>query len=327
MKKLYLNGNYLVSFNDRYSGSRTYTALRRNEDFIPDFPDSIDLKITNKCSNNCPYCHENSHPSGKNFNLDRTIKALDILPKYVEVAIGGGNILECFDDFLKLCYYFSEKEIYPRVTINYRDLDKFLTLLYQNIENNKNNKGMGNLSIGISIESYEEYLNSVNIINNHVYNIFATDFVFHIIVGIFPYKDLENLLMNAKSNNIFNRFKILVLGFKQFGRAKNIEINNLDEWRKTMSELFYNKRLNYTSAENIIIGFDNLAIEQLNIKDLLLNKEWSLYYMGQDFSHTMYVDAVKEEFAPTSRSPHNERCSWDSTNILDYFKKNRKSWS
>ena len=40
MKKLYLNGNYLVSFDDRYSGSRTYTALRRNEDFIPDFPDS-----------------------------------------------------------------------------------------------------------------------------------------------------------------------------------------------------------------------------------------------------------------------------------------------
>ena len=54
---------------------------------------------------------------------------------------------------------------------------------------------MGNLSIGISIESYEEYLNSMNIIHNHNYGIFGTDFVFHIIVWIFPYKDLENLLM------------------------------------------------------------------------------------------------------------------------------------
>ena len=70
-----------------------------------------------------------------------------------------------------------------------------------------------------------------------------------------------------------------------------------------------------------------MAVEQLNIKDLLLETEWNSYYMGQDFSHTMYVDAVNEEFAPTSRSPYSERCSWDSINILDYFKKNRKSWS
>lgn len=324
MKKLYLNGNYLVSYDDRCSGSRVYTALRRNEDFIPDFPDSIDLKITNKCNNNCAYCHENSNANGKSFNLERTIAALSDLPKHTEVAIGGGNILECFDDFLKLCYHFSEKGIFPRVTINYRDLEKFLTL-YQKIDFGL----IKNLVVGISIETYEEYLNSISLIRFSNINHFCTDFVFHIIVGIFPYNCLENIVNDTKSD-IFNRFKILILGFKQFGRAKDMEIKDLDNWRSSISKLFYNrrcKRFNHFSREETIIGFDNLAVEQLNIKDLLLASEWNSYYMGQDFSHTMYVDAVNEEFAPTSRSPYNERCSWDSISILDYFKKNRKSWS
>lgn len=319
MKKLYINGNYLVSYEDQHPGSRIYTALRRNEDFVPSFPDSIDLKITNKCNNGCAYCHENSNSSGKNFNLDRTLSILSDLPEHTEVAIGGGNILECYDDFLKLCYYLSDKGIYPRVTVNYRDLDKFLELLQKGDYIKLSSK----LAIGVSIENYEEYLDCVKSIQSKAS---FMDFVFHIIVGVFPYEELEKIIKNAKSI-LFNNLKILVLGFKQFGRAKDMKIRDLDEWRKTISSLFYSKRIKSICIDDIIIGFDNLAIEQLNIKDLLLSSEWDSYFMGQDFSHTMYIDAVNEEFAPTSRSPYEERCSWDSINLLDFFNKNKKSWN
>lgn len=322
MKKYYINGNYLVSYRDR-THTRNYTALRRNEEFVPEFPDSIDLKITNKCSNNCPYCHESSNSSGKSFNLQRTIEILDNLPSGIEVAIGGGNIIECSDDFIKLCEYLTKRGISPRVTINHRDLEKFLEL-YNNLLFNSSSK---RLAIGISIESYEDYLRCIEIINTTNTSCFYLTFVYHIIVGIFPYNDLEKLL-NATNGLYCSKCRVLVLGFKQFGKAINQEIKDLDSWRETISSIVYKKRKNYINPDSeYILGFDNLAIDQLNIKDLLLKSEWEAYFMGQDFSHTMYVDAVREEFAPTSRSPIEDRQSWDSINIIDYFKKYRESWS
>ena len=51
----YINGNYFVM--SRRDGSKVKRALRFDEDLCADFPDSIDLKITNACSIGCKYCH------------------------------------------------------------------------------------------------------------------------------------------------------------------------------------------------------------------------------------------------------------------------------
>ena len=40
--------------------------------------------------------------------------------------------------------------------------------------------------------------------------------------------------------------------------------------------------------------------------------------MGDDFTFTMYVDGVKQEFAPTSRSSNRE--SFNNYTLLQYFK-------
>lgn len=46
------------------------------------------------------------------------------------------------------------------------------------------------------------------------------------------------------------------------------------------------------------VSFDNLAISQLNIKRLMSEQEWKIFYMGDDgrdgelSSASMYVDAV-----------------------------------
>ena len=54
----YINGNYFVQSD--WTGTKVKRTLRVGEDFNPDFPDSIDLKITNSCSHACPFCHEDS---------------------------------------------------------------------------------------------------------------------------------------------------------------------------------------------------------------------------------------------------------------------------
>ena len=63
---MYLNGNYVVHWKGHVQEKR---ALRVGEELISEFPDSIDLKITNKCPWACPYCHESSTPNGKSFDL------------------------------------------------------------------------------------------------------------------------------------------------------------------------------------------------------------------------------------------------------------------
>ena len=83
----YKNGNYFVSIFDDGSKVR-YT----NEDeFNAMFPESIDMKITNYCDNNCPMCHELSNKDGKHAKLDSPF--LNTLVKGTELAIGGGNPL------------------------------------------------------------------------------------------------------------------------------------------------------------------------------------------------------------------------------------------
>ena len=63
---MYLNGNYVVYWKGDTLIKR---ALRVGEDLISEFPDSIDLKVTNKCSWGCDFCHESSNPGGKCFKL------------------------------------------------------------------------------------------------------------------------------------------------------------------------------------------------------------------------------------------------------------------
>jgi hypothetical protein len=65
------------------------------------------------------------------------------------------------------------------------------------------------------------------------------------------------------------------------------------------------------------LGFDNLAIEQLGIKGMVDGEKWKGIYLGDEGTCSMYIDAVKGEFARTSRSP--ERVSWNDVKLLDYY--------
>lgn len=303
----YINGNYYVSLSE--DGTKIYRSLRIGEDLVSRFPDSIDLKVTNKCSIGCSFCHESSNPLGKSFNVDKTIKVLDSLPKVgIEVAIGGGDITEdsSFSDLLRLLNWMTKNKFVPRLTINSKSL--------KNLTENKLRDLYGYTeSYGISINNIQEYYDAVNYIKNSViwyrYNV-----VYHIIAGIFPIEDIKILLSTNDNSNIYKR--ILILGYKNFGRAfGNPPKYELSEWEKEIKSSISSAKGN----RDLIIGFDNLAIDQLNIKELFSEREWKKKYMGNEFTHSMYVDAVSEEFAPTSRD--NFRVSWDNIDIIDFFNK------
>lgn len=339
----YINGNYLVTFS---GGDLKKIAFRKGEDLIANFPDSIDLKISNRCSRGCPFCHENSVTNGGVLDVERTIECLSQLPKLpLEFAIGGGNILESLPESNAIVDWLISRGHRVRCTIKYEDL---FSLTDPQRELLKKFEGIGISIDKISNPILDEYISKKSNdfycyefesgVNRHfnelLFNIVESEkegslfsqlsrierdhklpkFVIHIIAGVFPVDKLKMLLENSNT-------PILILGYKQWGRAKNTSLpESMGEFERIIKQYLYENRylVEASKYERRFTVFDNLALEQLHIKDSLTSDEWDTLYMGDEGTHSMYIDAVSGQYARNSRSP--ERVSWDEVGLIDYFK-------
>ncbi len=109
----------------------------------------------------------------------------------------------------------------------------------------------------------------------------------------------------------------MILGYKQFGRAACTDLpESLPEFEKVVKEFITNSRNNYIDRFNI--AFDNLALEQLHMKDFITEDDWDHLYLGKEGNCSMYIDAVNETYARSSTSTN--RTSWKDIGLLDYFK-------
>lgn len=121
--------------------------------------------------------------------------------------------------------------------------------------------------------------------------------VIHVINGIFSPAD-----MDALSNQ---SLKLLILGYKHLRRGnewyeKNrAEIEAKQEWLKSNIGEFIDKFK--------VVSFDNLAIEQFDVRRLLTDDEWNEFYMGDDGTTTYYIDMVEQKFAKSSTAPTDKR--------------------
>ncbi len=278
----YQNGNYTVKiFEDG-------TKIRETDGdmFIPAFPESIDMKITNQCDMGCPWCYENSRVDGKHAVIE--IELIDSIHPFTELAIGGGNPLS-HPQLIPFLTTLKSKNIIANITVNqnhfifHQDLIKYLT-------NKDLIKGLG-----ISLTKVTgEFINCVQQYPNAV---------IHVINGITSLNELRKLY----NNNL----KILILGYKEIRRGKNYYSPKIE----------VNKSKIYQNICEIIRGFkvvsfDNLAIEQLELKRIFTNKDWNRFYMGDDGQYTMYIDLVEQEFAVGSTSTNRFKLT---KNVPDMF--------
>jgi len=313
----YLNGNYLVKYssysNTFYGVSKR--ALRVGEELRSEFPDSIDLKISNRCSHGCPFCHESSTKEGDILNLEKTKEILSQLPaKPIEIAVGGGNILECLDETEDILEWLMDRGHKTRVTITLGDLmstgnsaldNRISKLLVNKVE-----------GLGVSVSSLSGIKlkkNSIDYFKSSLLDYtdlgknlgYGPQVVYHVIAGITPVNDIKWIIENTKGS-------VLVLGYKQWGRAFNNKLPDMTDLKHYLKNLIQS-----TTTDLASLGFDNLAIEQLGVKEMIGEDRWKKIYLGEEGTCSMYIDAVKGEFARTSRSP--ERVSWNDVKLLDYY--------
>jgi MoaA/NifB/PqqE/SkfB family radical SAM enzyme len=263
----YQNGNYNVRIFD------DGTKIRENDlDFFEsNFPECMDVKITNYCDMNCPYCHENSSTNGKHGDILQP-SFINSLHPFTEIAIGGGNPLS-HPDLIEFLQILKDKNIIANITVNQKHFfDDYNTikLLYDN----QLVRGIG-VSLTKVTDELIEYLQAV------------PNTVLHVINGIVNLDDLK--LLYSKN------FKLLILGYKQFRRGKQYYSEEVENKKKVI----YNN-LSKIINNFQVVSFDNLAIDQLNVHRLLSDKEWNEFYMGDDGQFTMYIDLVEQKFARCS---------------------------
>ena len=282
----YTNGNYRVlMFEDG-------TKIRYNNQstLIPQFPESIDCKISDRCNMGCAFCHEQSTPDGKLANLNHPI--FDSLHSFTELALGGGNVLEHpgLEDFLQR---MARQQVICNITVH---LDHFLMHidLLKKWADEKLIWGIG-VSVNRSITT-NEYWKMVQFKN----------LVIHLIAGV---SKTPNILYSLRD------MKLLILGYKDFGRGHKYFEHNGDEIKEGIDWLC--NELPEIQRYYKLISFDNLALEQLKVRDWIDKKVWDTCYMGDDGKYTMYLDMVKEEFAMSSVSP---RYKINSNSVEELFR-------
>lgn len=282
----YQNGNYSVTILS------DGTKIRENDlDFFDaEFPESMDIKITNACDMGCPMCHEDSRPDGKHGNI-LNLPFLDSLHEFTELAIGGGNPLS-HPNFIPFLHLLKERKLIANVTVNEVHFLKNIPLLLKLTEQGFI-YGLGISYTGGDRESTYRFADEVSKFPNAV---------IHIINGIVS---MEQVSWLSERNR---ELKILILGYKDFRRGADHHVKVGQIVDNKMHDMYEYLPQIITNGWFKTVSFDNLAISQLDVKRLMPEEEWKIFYMGDDgrdgelSSASMYVDAVSGQFARNSCS-------------------------
>jgi hypothetical protein len=275
----YKNGNCKVFIHEDGTKVREVYAVS-----APVMPESIDLKITDQCDNNCSYCHEGSTPEGKHAAPETIFSIVEGLHAGAEIALGGGDPLY-HPNLREILEGLKERRLIANITIRpasffkkesnpFNVVKAFRELVDQKLV----------FGVGLTADDYAEVFNEV----------FGMNAVFHCILGV----------TSPRVGMSLNRIgkKILILGFKTVGRGQaywdsdpSIK-TNIREWKFWLQALL-------SSPNNSIVSFDTLAIEQLGVEEMVKPEVWKEHFMGREGEYTMYVDAVNKEYAVSSSSP------------------------
>lgn len=313
----YNNGPWRVTL-DTATGTKTRTRAPV-VDSAPMQPETFDLKVTDFCNAGCKWCHEDSTVRGAHAELEPLQAALSVLRPGFEVAIGGGDPMAWppLDDFLR---WVNTRGGFANITVNGAHIKRAAPRL-RAWQAASILHGIGVSATGAGIERRDFNLECVQDLQN---------VVGHVILGRVPPDALEGLASWSRrtyqatheQDSYLSHY--LLLGSKRFGRGVQnfVQQEESGSWSKKpylTPPLEVNLFLRVFSKAGIGLSFDNLALEQGQVKAQVKEEVWNQYYMGEDGAFSMYVDAVKQQWAVTSTTPREQRVSWADVDMLGFF--------
>ncbi len=290
----YKNGNAVVSLDLR-DGTRII-EYPDNEGLTLDTPLNIDIRVSTQCpygydtvtqKSTCAFCHESALVAGRECDYDILQETLvgQNLPHGTEIALGVNEVTDNLIEFVKNLWGHG---LIVNITINERYITEF------------GDVGLLELKpyifgLGISYRSLQGCLSLPDWIADYPHT------VIHVINGIDDFDDVKELGVKYR--------KLLVLGEKDFGfnRGKvDLTTPRHKQWKANIMQL--------TKVFNIV-SFDNLGLQQLDIRGKITDEEYKSFYQGE---HSMYINAVEQYFAPSSRT-RNGIARFNEIDLRSYF--------
>lgn len=286
----YINGNYQVNVYE--DGTKIRIQKDDKASFVPEFPENIDVTVTKKCDRECPFCYESCTKDGKHSNLKEVSDILlkDIHP-YTELAINGNDLtIPGLEEFLET---MKERKVFCNLTVNQEHFEKnykrLLSLQDKHLI----------CGLGISLNSFTKTFYKLIQYRNNI--------VIHTIAGVTSIADYKAMF----GKNL----KILILGFKTYGKGLEYSIKNQENIQHRISWLKENLNILFQKYE--AVSFDTLATKQLKLSERIPEKVFDQIFLGEDGQFTFYLDAVNKTYAKNSYS--TEVFPVENKSVLDMF--------
>lgn len=273
---IYRNGNSTVIIN---SVNGTKERITEDDDFDLEFPETIDINCTTFCTGGCPFCYAECSVNGKHAELMGQ-KFIDTLHPYTEVALQVNDLThpELIDFLQKL----KKRKIFANITVNqihFQQKEEFIKRLVD-----------ADLVKGIGISLMNPTQDFIRKVKKY------PNAVIHTINGIIKASDIEAL----RDHDL----KVLILGYKNKGRGVQYFSDN--EVNIVARQRYLYDILPTLPSHFDVLSFDNLALEQLDVKRILSPQQWEEIYLGDEGTSSMFVDLVSGKFGVSSLCVENE---------------------
>lgn len=332
------NGNYWVGYgdsndrivvrkdnddddNDHYCeqkknsfGGKIRFATDKDAELVPEYPELIDLRITNQCDHGCKFCFMDSNMNGKHADIGFLQSVVWQCGEWgnknhrrVEFSIGGGNIL-LYPKLNELFQNIHEKGHVLNVTIKAQDCekvwkDKHLRRIFIDYVD----------GIGVSVTNTDEAQMLIDFKKKFNTDSFGNDddkkyIVAHIIpeyLGVEKTIEIENYFRTQKEY-----VPKLYLGYKTNGRGASQEYTEFKD--KDLEKIFEN-----SYSISIDTTFANRYFWW--IKDNFSFKHTITMNEGE---FSMYIDGVTENAYKSSYQldkPYNMHQDWKTREEKPYY--------
>jgi len=271
----------------------------------PEWPESIDVKITEQCPFDCWFCFERRSRDGPHCRLkDYEDLVGNIAGHTLEIALGGGDPL-CHPHCEEMVDMAKRYGVIPNFTT--KDISWYRYLREHNSPEEL--ERFRYLGIGLSLTSPWNLEKVLKLTAG-----LGADFLYYVLHVINRVHRTEDVLeaIEVWKETYPSYPKVLVLGFKPpFCPVEDVE--------ERLVEPLDIEKLREAGA---VLMFDDLAIRQLGVEDYVPPETWRMFYQGRDGEYTMFIDLVRMECARSSMPGEERYPIKKAYEAIDHF----RSW-
>jgi hypothetical protein len=263
-------------------------------------PELVDLKITNYCNRNCPYCYQGSNKDGIHanssdiWNIRRQLSEMEVF----EVAIGGGEPT-CHPKFVEILHDFRSSGIIPNFTTGSSEWLNDPILAKDIIE------ACG--AFGFSACNASD-VRKISAALEH-YGFSKSKCNIHLVLGVLDKWNISSMLSTVRETGI----NATILDYKTTGRGSDFKPKDYSEWITWLKAELDSPRYGGIGIDTPLAAKYDGELKSMGVPDWM--------YDIKEGAFSCYVDAVGMKAGPSSYCSENEMVDIGgrSSSILDEF--------